>query len=401
MIVQLYLAHYKSVAEDTIKLGAVNVFVGKNGSGKSNIIDALLFLSDVASDDLDYAITKRHGADSVRQWSKFKPYHTTIAVKISNEEGEGTYKIIFSSSRNGYRIVEEHFSWSGSNYFDTGAYTSELSRNSSGSLTLRSDYLETNDAGEVTNLAPGELASLRSDATESILHKMANRYYDEIYDLFGYLIRELKPFALFAIFPNTIRAPQSVSRSSELENDGKNIASVIKQMTGTSKKNRDRIIKSLRAVLPQLQNIAVRSAAGYYVPVFVVSDSSEESHELNMSQISDGTLRMLGILTALHQPNAPKKIAIEEPEQMIHPALLTVVRDAAHEFVRGDENRQVFLTTHSSELMDLFDVDDIVAVEYFNGSTRSGKISNRQREVVKSGLMTLGDLVLAEDLELA
>jgi predicted ATPase len=138
------------------------------------------------------------------------------------------------------------------------------------------------------------------------------------------------------------------------------------------------------------------------VPVFLVSEEgSEDAHELNMSQISDGTLRILGILTALFQPNAPSKIVLEEPEQMIHPALLIVIRDAVLEYVSRREDRQVFLTTHSAVLMDLFDVTNIIAVEFDGLSTRCGPVSKRQMDVVKSGLMTLGDVLLAEELEIA
>ena len=106
MITELAISHYKSITDEVVKLDDVNVLIGKNGSGKSNIVDALSFLSDIATDDLDFAITKRHGSDSIRQWSKFKPYNITLAVKIKSDIGEGYYKIVLSSSMNSYRLLE-------------------------------------------------------------------------------------------------------------------------------------------------------------------------------------------------------------------------------------------------------------------------------------------------------
>jgi len=390
MITELHLSHYKSVTEQTIPLGQVNIFVGKNGSGKSNIIDAISFMSDIAVYDLDYAVTKRHGADSIRQWSKYRPYHTTVAVKVKNKYGEGSYSITFSSSRNSYRIQEEVISWNGEIVFSDDRQFMTLKRDSDSKVTIDTDY-------QADDLDPNDL---KVDSGDSVLARL-NASYHDANDVLGYVIRELRSFATFTIFPNTIRAPQTVSRAAELESDGKNIASIIKQMTGDKKRSRDRLIKALKVVLPELTGISIRSTAGYYVPVFSVADNTGEVHELNMSQISDGTLRMLGILTALHQPSAPLKIGLEEPEQMIHPALLIIVRDAVLEYVRRRKEGQIFVTTHSSVLMDLFDVNDVIAVEYRDGATRCGRVSRRQAKVVKTGLMSLGDLMLAEDLEIA
>jgi predicted ATPase len=401
MITELYLAHYKSVTEQTIDFRSINVLVGKNGSGKSNIIDALSFLSDVANDDLDYAITKRHGADSVRQWSKYKPYHVTIQVRVEGRDGgHGLYRIVFSSSRNNYRIQEEFLEWSGtSQFFDDRPHSTSIRRDSDSSITYNSTYKE--EHVERSESSDEERTSkIRLEPGESLIHYLLSTYLDARF-LLEPVIDEVRVFSIFAIFPNTIRSPQTVSRAAELDTDGKNIASIIKQMTGERRRGRDRIIKALRVVMPQLSGISIRSTAGYYVPVFSVTDPTGETHELNMSQISDGTLRMLGILTALHQPQAPLKVALEEPEQMVHPALLIIIRDAVLEFTRRRKNGQVFITTHSSVLMDLFNVEDVLAVEYSKGSTRCSRVSKRQANIVKSGLMSLGEILLAEDLEVA
>ena len=389
MITELYLSHYRSIAEETIPLRQINVFVGKNGSGKSNIVDAISFLADLVNDDLDYAITKRHGADSIRQWNRSRPFHVTIQVKTSSSEGNGLYKLVFSSSRNFYRVQEEIVEWDGELAYNYDHYRTTIRRGADGVLSVVTD----NESEDV------DISKVRIDSAESVL-KYLSSTADDIRYLVSYLLSELRSFAIFTIFPNTIRAPQTVSRAPTLEPDGKNIASIIKQMVGETKKNRDRIIKALKVVLPSLVGINVRSTAGYYVPVLSVSDGAE-THELNMSQVSDGTLRMLGILTAIHQPRAPLKIALEEPEQMIHPALLAVITDAVKSYTRRRKEGQVFITTHSAVLIDLFDVEDILAVETRNGSTHCGPISKRQLKVVKSGLMSVGDILLAEDLEVA
>ena len=391
MITELAISHYKSITDEVVKLDDVNVLIGKNGSGKSNIVDALSFLSDIATDDLDFAITKRHGSDSIRQWSKFKPYNITLAVKIKSDIGEGYYKIVLSSSRNSYRVLEEIIEWDGESTYSEDRYKTTLRRYPGKPIEIESNY-------DQDDIDFDEVRNLKIDSHDALLSK--KRYvFHRLNWILGYVFSEIRSLSTFSIFPNTIRAPQSVSRGTALETDGRNIASIIKQLGGD---RRRKIVKSLKVVMPQLDNITIKSTAGYYVPVFLVRGSgSEVHHELNMSQVSDGTLRILGILTALFQPNAPSKIVLEEPEQMIHPALLIVIRDAILEYLRSNEASQVFLTTHSSVLLDLFDVNKVIAVEFCKGSTKCGPVSERQKAIVKSGLMTLGDVLLAEDLEIA
>jgi predicted ATPase len=111
-----------------------------------------------------------------------------------------------------------------------------------------------------------------------------------------------------------------------------------------------------------ISEFQVRSAAGFHVPVLRVKELNGETHDFNLSQISDGTLRTLGLLAAFYQPNAPSKIGVEEPEQMIHPGALTVLYEAMNSFVSASarRKRQVFVTTHSPTLIDLFEPEDLI-----------------------------------------
>ena len=99
--------------------------------------------------------------------------------------------------------------------------------------------------------------------------------------------------------------------------------------------------------MPTLENVSVLSLGGLMVPTFRVrTGGSKRSHDLNVSQVSDGTLRVFGLLTALYQPVRPAVIALEEPEQTVHPGFLPVVAESISDV---SDPTQVLVTTHSPE----------------------------------------------------
>ncbi len=78
--------------------------------------------------------------------------------------------------------------------------------------------------------------------------------------------------------------------------------------------------------------------------------------EVPLSGMSDGTLRMIAYCTLLHQSEVPPLIGIEEPERNLHPRIL---KDVASILKKLSQKTQVIITTHSSQLLDCFSVDDV------------------------------------------
>ncbi len=70
-----------------------------------------------------------------------------------------------------------------------------------------------------------------------------------------------------------------------------------------------------------------------------------------LSRISDGTLRFLRLLAIIFNPNAPKIICLEEPENGLHPEVIPNLADA---LIEASEDRQIIVTTHSADLVSEF-----------------------------------------------
>ena len=113
-----------------------------------------------------------------------------------------------------------------------------------------------------------------------------------------YLRREIVDFEAYSIFPNTLRTPQNPTNDERLHSDGSNFASVFRALSRNKagQQNRTDIIDSVRAVVPALQDINVQLVGGFLTPVFRVVEADGSQHEFNVSQMSDGTLRILGLV---------------------------------------------------------------------------------------------------------
>jgi predicted ATPase len=214
---------------------------------------------------------------------------------------------------------------------------------------------------------------------------------------FGSLRSRLSGFQAYSIFPNTLRIPQDPSNETFLAPEGRNLASVFKRMRRTPQGTAaiNQITEAMQSLMPNLERISVLTVGGFLVLQFHVIEPTGKRHIFNVSQLSDGTLRVLGLLTALYQVPKPAIIALEEPEQTVNPGILTVLADSIKEVSR---RTQVLVTTHSPNLLDQFVPETVKTVELSGGRTRVDNVNARQIEVVKERLFSLGELLTSEGL---
>lgn len=113
-------------------------------------------------------------------------------------------------------------------------------------------------------------------------------------------------------------------------------------------------------------------------------------------QLSDGTLRIYGILLSLYQTPAPPLLVIEEPEQTVHPAVLGMLAEA---FKEVSAETQIVITTHSPQLVEHFSPEHIRVTTMHDGLTKISEIKKSQKEAVLKGLISLGEFMAAEGLQ--
>lgn len=368
MLQTLTVSNYRSLGKNVrIDFGELTVFVGTNGSGKSNVMDALRFVADALSMGLSGAITTRQGIGSVRRWSGGHPYNVAFRLDLGLQSGPAFYTFELSgSSVEEYRVKLEE---------------AEIVR---GGERVRFRVEE----GEWKEGPAGLRPPLDRQSLALQLVGGDERFQE--------LVRSLQNIAVYTIFPDTLRAPQKYSSTKPMSRHGDNWVSILKDQPRETWK--PELVAALRKLTGDTTDIKVVSAAGFLVAQFQHESPEKELKKwFNADQESDGTLRVAGIITALLQEPPVPMIGVEEPELTVHPGAIPLLFDY---LTQARRRSQVVVTTHSPVLLDLIAPDDVRVVERRQGETLVTRMTAGQRNTVNNGLMKLGDIMQTEGIQL-
>ncbi len=361
-ITEIKVSNYRSIGqEQQVELGRLTVLVGPNGSGKSNLVDVLSFVRDAMHNGLSAAITGRGGIDAVRRKSagRGRPCNVTIQLSVSLESGQGSYEFEISGDRREeYRVKSE----------------SAFVRLSDGPQRFRVE--------KGIWQGPEGLEPKISDTGLALPAVAGDDRFRPLFELISRVV-------IYAIFPDTLREPQKPNPEKPMHRHGENWVSILRNQEVSTWK--PELVAGLKYLIGDVSDIRVNRVANFLVAQF----RHGQGRWFDAGQESDGTLRVAGILTALLQEPPLPLVGIEEPELTIHPGALPMLMDYLRQ---ASDISQVLLTSHSPELLDLVETDEVRVVARANGATRIRPMAGHQRDVVKSRLLTLGELMTTEGL---
>lgn len=377
-ITRLTLKQYKSIEDCDFSLGALTVLVGRNGVGKSNILDSLSLVTDALQSTLEYALLRRRGIAQVRRKSPSKPTIPVIEVAINLPDG-GTAQYGFAiETIQGplFRVKRERCI--------VRSPDGRIHRFATADGTSR----------EWSPATPGPAVS------PDRLHLVAASGLPEFRAVYDVLTR----MVFHNLNPEAMKAPRLPEPGSLLARDGSNLAGVIKQLTVSAPHKLERVLKFIQAIGVPIQAITHKQVSSYET-FEVLQERGEGNRPSNFeaSALSDGTIRALGILVSLVSVGAdgvrtPSLIGIEEPETALHPAAAGALMEALME---GSESAQVIVTCHSPDLLDHPDLtaDVLRAVVIQEGGTKIGPIAPGKTRLLREHLVTAGELLRLDQLE--
>ncbi|HEX7144950.1 MAG TPA: AAA family ATPase [Gaiellaceae bacterium] len=202
----------------------------------------------------------------------------------------------------------------------------------------------------------------------------------------------------YSIVPSELRKLQSPDAGEILRADGGNAAAVLKRIRVQNPDRYRRINSLLATAVSGIQSADHKSVGQWETVEFRQDVGQKHPWTFDALNVSDGTLRLLGLLVAVYQPGRATLLGIEEPEATVHPAvaeqILEVLVDAAR-------FRQVVVTTHSPDLLDFRDLrdDQLRVVRNPQNTTVIADLSDTSRRAIREHLFTTGELMRAGELE--
>lgn len=364
-VTRVAIKDYRSIASCDVELQPLTLLVGPNGSGKSNFLDGLRFLADSMHAPIEQVIEARGGIRSIlRKLPEGQSARTFfIDLRFELDDGRtGKYRLTMSEGVDGSSVIEWERCDVAGEYF-------ELQKGQITKHSVRTPPAFTGDRPAL--VAFGGLPQ-----------------FSPVFNL-------IAGFTFYAPNPERMRRPTPAGPGKVLSRDASNAADVLARMERTRPEIVARIIEYVRSFNPEFTDVTVVEPGNYRWLAF--TPATNPSHwKLNSSDVSDGTLRAIGILLAIFQAAVVSPplslVGLEEPESNLHPAAAGILLDA---LIEASSQVPIIASTHSADLLDRTTLPDsaLLAVALHDGATDIGPIDDAGKAILRKRLYTAGELL--------
>jgi len=326
---KLTIKGFKTLKDVEIELGKLNVLIGPNGGGKSNLISYFEMLRRMVEEDLQVWTGLQDGADRVLTFGS----KTTPQLDSNIQFGQNAYQFsLVPGAGDRFVFAREMLAMPGRNRrpFSVGRGHKEAKLKS--------------------NTRPqSELPSQADYCYQSISNWQVYHFHDTGTDA-------------------RLKKTHGLHNNLALKPDASNLAAYLYKVQHTEPKVYREIVEIVQLALPFFQDFVlepeVNDKGNFNIRLMWRSNYDEDPYLAD--QMSDGSLRFICLVTALLQPDPPSTIIIDEPELGLHPYAISLLGSLLES---ASERMQVIVATQSPQLLDEFSVDDLIVVELEDGVT--------------------------------
>lgn len=323
---------FKSIAAvENLKLGAINVVIGSNGSGKSNFIGVFAFLHAIRDGRLQDYVIKAGGADKVLHFGSKQTQKLQI-------------RIAFRNKRNQYAI-----------------------------------HLEPTDADALVpsfeSVYFWDKAKYPQPYSERIAQagKEAGISAQKAIPVARYVRDHLDRWRLYHFHDTSSTSPMKktadINDNRYLRPDGSNLAAFLYYLREKHAASYSLIRRTVQRVAPFFEDFQLEPQQLNPDKIRLEWRHQGSDAYFDASSLSDGTLRFIALATLLLQPESyrPSVILVDEPELGLHPYAITLL---ASLIKQASTKTQVIISTQSPFLLDHFQPEDVLVADRVAGGTQ-------------------------------
>ena len=321
---------YKSIKDQTIALRPINIMIGANGSGKSNLLSFFALVRNLYARNLQAYVSLNGGMDAFL----FQGRKVTEQMSIKMTFPTNAYSFVLTAGQDKFIVTEEKL-WYANNPYAPDAY-------------------DISSFGAESNLQYNTIP--RAEYIRNYIRELQKYHFHDT--------GEKSPFT------NTSNVETGIHY---LYPRGENIAAFLYGIRKNNAIVYNRIVRTIQSVAPYFHdfmlnpdtegNVALQWEDKYGV-VYGVHD------------LSDGTIRFIALATLFLQPRLPQTIIIDEPELGLHP--FAIAKLAGMIKSASERGCQVIAATQSTDLIGHFQPEDIITVDQKNGESVYNRLSAEQ-----------------------
>jgi len=331
-IKKVHIENYKSIKSANIDFGKLNILIGGNGVGKSNLISFFKFLNQIINNNLESEVRKKGGADNI--------------LYFGRKESKSIKADIFFKQE---KDIEN-------------SYQCELEADQNNLLFFKKEHITYDTPGSISSRTLQEVAKekIALNGNETGIHKHRT-------GIAMYVTNAFRDFEVYHFHDTSdtaeIKSFTNINDNRKLRFNASNLAAFLYFLKEKHKSEFLIIEDTIKQIAPFFDKFILEPNQLNESTIMLEWKETGSDKYFNAHSLSDGTLRMICLSTLLLQPKPPSTIIIDEPELGLHPAAITLLA----ELVKiASHKTQIILSTQSVTLLNQFSPENIIVVEREN-----------------------------------
>lgn len=327
------IENFKSIKELNLRLDKINILIGANGAGKSNFIQFFELLNNLINENLQNYVAANGGADNF--------------LYLGRKTSDYLYG---------------HIS------FGANAYAFQLKPTMDNNFYFENETIYFQTYNEVISNGNKE-TNLKRIAAEAERRRVVH-----------YVIESMENWRVYHFHDTSITSKMKqdcdINDNRFLRRDASNLAAFLYMLKEKYTEHFKKIEDTIKIIAPFFERFNLAPLELNKERIKLEWKQFGTDQYFNANHLSDGTLRMICLITLLMQPNPPDTIIIDEPELGLHPAAIQLLSSMIKSLAA--KGKQIICSTQSVTFVNQFEPEDVIVVDRNNGESIFKKLDKEK-----------------------